>query len=380
MAALVEKKDLSDDREALLEIRDVLDRSGALNWSISTPVDRWVGVTISQARVTELRLEGRQLSGTIPADLSRLSQLRKLRLEKNRLAGVIPLELGNLVTLYDISLNNNLLEGTIPESFSKLFDLRRLFLGKNRLRGEIPSSFGNLARLEKLSLLDNQLSGTIPSSLGRLSNLTLLSLGGNQLQGCIPEQLGSLSRLENLTLRKNLLTGIVPGSLSKLTNLRRLSLDNNRLIGDIPDELERLPQIRAFSAKNYNGLVSKSQKNLRSQVPGPSDPHQESTTRQKANRDEDATEFFVYILKLDGEEFYVGQTRELRERLNRHREGSVRTTFGKNPKLVWFTTVSSREKSLALESKLYHLNKNSPDDFQRIVRSFQDLVEQLDFS
>ena len=36
-----------------------------------------------------------------------------------------------------------------------------------------------------------------------------------------------------------------------------------------------------------------------------------------------ATQFFVYLLKLDGGTFYAGQTRELRERLSEHRDGRV---------------------------------------------------------
>lgn len=380
MAALIENKDLNEDRETLLEIRDVMDRDRSLNWSTEIPVYRWDGVTVSRTRVTELNLEEKQLTGTIPADLARLTHLQRLILKKNRLTGVIPPELGNLVMLSDLSLDRNLLEGRIPDSIGALLNLRRLFLGKNQLKGGIPAKLGNLSRLENLSLLDNQLTGTIPASLGRLSNLRLLSLGGNQLHGCIPEQLGNLGRLENLTLRNNLLTGVVPRSLGNLTNLRRLSLDNNRLNGDIPDELEKLPQLKAFSTKNYRGIVSKSSQNIRPQVSVPSDPPAETETKQKVNRDAVATEFFTYILKLEGGLFYVGQTRELRERLTEHRDGLVKTTSGKNPRLVWFTTVSSREQSLALESELYRLNKRNPRDIRKMVRSFQDLVEELDFS
>ncbi|MYC97526.1 MAG: hypothetical protein F4X14_21445 [Caldilineaceae bacterium SB0661_bin_32] len=379
MAALTENKDVDEDRETLLDIRDVMDRNRSLNWTTEIPVDRWDGVTVSRTRVTELKLEEKQLTGSVPADLARLTHLQRLILRKNRLTGAIPPELGNLVMLYDLSLDSNLLEGRIPDSIGDLLNLRRLFLGRNQLKGSIPAKLGNLSRLEKLSLIDNHLTGTIPPSLGKLSNLRLLSVGRNQLQGRIPEELGDLKNLEDLSLRNNLLTGVLPSSLGKLTSLRRLSLGINRFCGDIPSEIRELPELKSLSTKNYGGKIRNSSQNSRTREIEPSDLPAEPETQQKANRDAIATEFFTYILKLEGGLFYVGQTRELRERLMEHRDGLVKTTSGKNPRLVWFTTVSSREQSLALESKLYRLNKRNPRDIRRMVRSFQDLVEELDF-
>ena len=52
--------------------------------------------------------------------------------------------------------------------------------------------------------------------------------------------------------------------------------------------------------------------------------------------DEEGDVFFIYILKLDGGNFYAGHTRELRERMGEHRDGKTRSTAGKNPRLVWF--------------------------------------------
>lgn len=380
MTAQRENTDLNQDRETLLGIRDVLDRNQSLDWSMRIPVDRWVGVTVSRARVTELRLERKQLSGTVPADLARLSHLKRLILRGNGLQGVIAPELGNLNLLCDLSLDGNSLEGTIPDSLGTLFNLRRLFLGNNLLRGEIPSSLGNLSKLEKMSLIGNQLTGTIPPSLGRLSNIRLLSLGRNQLHGCIPQELGNLERLEVLSLRKNLLTGAIPNSLGHLANLRGLSIGDNRFSGDIPDEVRNLPYLKTLSIKDYRSKVSKSSRKSRVQVNVPGSTPQEPPTRPRASREETATKFFTYILKLEGGVYYVGQTRELRERLMEHRDGLVKTTSGKNPKLVWFTTVSSRKQSLALESELSRVYKSNPREIRRIVRSFQDLVEQLDYS
>ena len=96
-------------------------------------------------------------------------------------------------------------------------------------------------------------------------------------------------------------------------------------------------------------------------------------------RDEDASEFYVYILKLDGGKFYAGQTRDIRERLMEHRDGTTKSTAGQDPKLVWFTIVSTRDEAEELEVELKKMVDRNPREVRRWVRKFRDLVEELDF-
>ena len=97
-------------------------------------------------------------------------------------------------------------------------------------------------------------------------------------------------------------------------------------------------------------------------------------------KDAEAKDFYVYVLKLDDGSFYAGQTREIRERLMEHRDGTTKSTAGRNPKLVWFSTVSTREQATGLEVQLKKLCDQNPREIRRWVRRFQDLVEELDFS
>ena len=97
-------------------------------------------------------------------------------------------------------------------------------------------------------------------------------------------------------------------------------------------------------------------------------------------KDAEADEFYVYVLKLGDGGFYAGQTSEIRERLKEHRDGTTRPTRGRNPKLVWFSTVPTREQATGLEVQLKKLCDRNPRQIRRWVRSFQDLVEELDFS
>jgi len=85
-------------------------------------------------------------------------------------------------------------------------------------------------------------------------------------------------------------------------------------------------------------------------------------------------------LKLNDGAFYAGQTREIRERLMEHRDGTTKTTAGKEPKLVWFSTVSTRKQATELEVEVKKVCDRNPREIRRWVRKFQDLVGELDFS
>ena len=90
-------------------------------------------------------------------------------------------------------------------------------------------------------------------------------------------------------------------------------------------------------------------------------------------------QFFVYVLKLDDGQFYVGQTNSLRERLSEHKDGKTRTTRGKNPKLQWFVAVPSRASALMMETELDALKLDNERALRRMIIQFSDLVEELQF-
>ena len=127
------------DCEALLESRDTLAGSAALNWSEDVPIRRWDGVHVagSPGRVTKVKLQKRGLSGQIPAAIGRLEMLEELWLYTNDLTGAIPAELGNLGNLRWLFVADNDLGGQIPEALNNL-KLDRLWLHKNDFTGCVP--------------------------------------------------------------------------------------------------------------------------------------------------------------------------------------------------------------------------------------------------
>ena len=240
---------LVSDCEALLSARDTLAGTASLNWSATTPIDQWEGVTVSgiPPRVTRLYLHQRQLTGRIAFELSSLSKLEILFLSANELEGKIPGELGRLVNLRSLSLYSNRLTGTIPTELARLPDLRELELQNNQLSGKIPADIGKLTGLTLLSLNHNQLNGPIPPELGRLSKLERLRLYENRLSGAIPPELGSLSDLAVLDLGSNQLSGPIPTDLANLSKLTHIELHNNQLEGKIPPELSNLSKLMELS-------------------------------------------------------------------------------------------------------------------------------------
>lgn len=181
------------DCSILLKVRDSLAGNASLNWKARISVHEWEGVSLGESthppRVTELSLDGQGLTGVIPTELGRLTELKRLDLMGNELGGEIPPELGNLTELEHLFLSDNKLSGPIPPELGRLVKLEGLLLDHNELTGSIPNEFGNLSRLEALFLEKNNLAGSIPLELGNLTGLQHLYLADNQLCGCVPNPL-----------------------------------------------------------------------------------------------------------------------------------------------------------------------------------------------
>ena len=240
------------DIQALLAARDKLAGDSTLNWSEAVPVVSWDGITIggSPMRVTRLSLRQRRLSGTIPPELGKLTELSSLDLNGNRLTGEIPADLGRLSKLAALHLHDNRLQGRIPPELGQLTNLGQLSLHGNRLDGPIPSELGNLSNLETLLLYSNRLSSEIPAALGELSELRTLNLRNNRLSGPIPTELAQLLELEGLFLHDNQLSGTIPRELGKLSSLNSLWLSSNQLSGEIPIELGDLTGLTQLNLRS----------------------------------------------------------------------------------------------------------------------------------
>ncbi|CAN4084245.1 unnamed protein product [Withania somnifera] len=287
------------------------------NWSSSTSVCNWIGVTCGSRhqRVTVLNISDMGFSGTIPPQLGNLSFLVALDLSYNDFHGEIPPEFSHLWRLRFIDLSYNNFIGEIPIGITtlpslKLFsvgyikllngsnvlsnfnistleilDLRKagltsdfpsdlcrrlprlqiLALDRNMLSGEIPRNMSECSKLQILSLFRNNFVGTIPRELGNLQLLQYLDLSNNNLEGVIPEEVGNLQDLKNLSLFLNNFNGPIPVVIFNISTLRTISLTNNNISGNLPSTIGYwLPNLIGIllGGNNINGVIPVSVSNL----------------------------------------------------------------------------------------------------------------------
>ncbi|KAK8503627.1 hypothetical protein V6N12_024799 [Hibiscus sabdariffa] len=157
--------DITTDQSALLVLKsrvthDPLDIS-TTNWSVSTSVCNWIGVTCGSRhhRVIALNLSSMDLTGTLPSQLGNLSFLISLNIRHNSFHGSIPTEFVNLHRLKYLNFGNNSFSGEIPTLFGYFPELQILLLYSNNFTGVVPSALGNLSKLERLSLFNNSIKG-----------------------------------------------------------------------------------------------------------------------------------------------------------------------------------------------------------------------------
>nr|XP_009772557.1 PREDICTED: probable LRR receptor-like serine/threonine-protein kinase At3g47570 [Nicotiana sylvestris] len=237
------------------------------NWSVSSPVCSWIGITCSSRhhRVTALDISSMQLRGTIPPHLGNLSFLVSLDISNNSFRGDLPQELSLLLRLKLIDVTENNFSGPIPSVLSLLPNLRFLYLSSNKFSGEIPSSFSNLTNLQQLRVQRNSLQGKIPPEIGDLRYLTMLDLQGNRLTGFIPPSIFNMTSLRQLALIRNRLTGKLPVDIcNNLPNLEVLFLSSNILDGLIPPNLEKCSKLKnlTLSGNQFTGTIPRELGNL----------------------------------------------------------------------------------------------------------------------
>ncbi|XP_038721954.1 probable LRR receptor-like serine/threonine-protein kinase At3g47570 [Tripterygium wilfordii] len=281
---------ITTDQYALLDFKahitsDIL----AQNWSTSTPICQWVGVSCSarHGRVTALNLSNMTLQGTIsphlgnlsflislnlsinnfdgslPNELGKLPQLKWIDVSHNSFSGIIPHSMFNMSKLEIMNLSYNLIEGSIPIEEGQLPSLKVLYAHNNRLSGSLPDDMCKcFPKVEKLALSNNTFVGTIPRSIGNLTKLKKLYLSVNNLRGDIPQELGNLVELEILSMANMGLGGSIPFFIFNMSSLKMIYLYGNRFVGSLPvDICHHLPLLKELHL-GENKLIGRIPKSI----------------------------------------------------------------------------------------------------------------------
>ncbi|RHN41156.1 putative non-specific serine/threonine protein kinase [Medicago truncatula] len=113
-------KNITTDQYALLAFKSLITSDPydvlANNWSTSSSVCNWIGVTCDErhGRVHSLILRNMSQGGTVSPNLGNLSFLVILDLKNNRFGGQFPKELCSLRRLKVLHISYNEFEGGIP--------------------------------------------------------------------------------------------------------------------------------------------------------------------------------------------------------------------------------------------------------------------------
>lgn len=200
-----------------------------------------------------LNMMGNALGGTLPEDITLLTNLVELTLGLNAIAGHIPAaDLQKLSLLKTLSLAANLFTGTIPTEIGLLSSLTAFHVANNGLGGALPSEIGLFTDALEISVFHNFFNETIPTEIGRLTALKQFSAWGNTLAGSIPSEVGDMISLAEFSLHTNMLDGTLPTELGKLDRMEIFELQRNNFTGIIPRELGNMTLVSYFNVgDNY---------------------------------------------------------------------------------------------------------------------------------
>jgi hypothetical protein len=151
----------------------------------------------SLSGLTTLDLSNNTLTGPVPWLLVSWASAGRLQVDVrgNKLL-TLPNDIkeeGGSVDVTSVNVSGWGLGGTIPSQLSSLSELTTLDLSYNALTSTIPSQLSSLSGLTTLDLSYNTLQGPIPSSLARLTALQVLRLNNNAIvKGTIPTGVPSM--------------------------------------------------------------------------------------------------------------------------------------------------------------------------------------------
>ncbi|WMV40928.1 hypothetical protein MTR67_034313 [Solanum verrucosum] len=146
-----------------------------------------------------------------------------------------------------IDLSSNRLTGEIPVELGKMSNIPALNLSHNHLIGRIPNTFSNLQEIESLDLSYNRLNGSIPFGLLELNSLAVFSVAYNNLSGAVPDFKAQFATFDKSSYEGNPFLCSYPldnkcGMSPKLSNTSKINGD---------EESSELEDIQCF----YIGFV-----------------------------------------------------------------------------------------------------------------------------
>ncbi len=241
------------------------------------------GIFDNLRELTELKLFDNQLSALPSGVFDQLTKLTELSLSNNQLSALPDGVFAQLTNLTVLTLNNNQVSALPSGVFDQLTKLTRLYLNSNQVSALPENIFDQLTDLTLLNLFDNPLTSLQKSDFDHLTNLEVLILPGSSTSNPLPEfsgdtpvcdrtpqvrdaivaavpgvnncgdvteaHLAAITDTE-LELSGSSITELKPGDFDNLTNLRGLGLVDNQLSSLPEDIFEYLINLEALAIGN----------------------------------------------------------------------------------------------------------------------------------
>ncbi|CAF1998790.1 unnamed protein product [Brassica napus] len=126
-----------DDSTIMQSLKSYLNLTSDVHWSDPDPC-KWDRVICGESnRITRILLREKDITGTLPQDLGKLSELVEVDLQGNGFSGTIP-DLSGLQYLRLFNVEHNELTGVVPPSFTGLKTLIVANLNYNFFQGPTP--------------------------------------------------------------------------------------------------------------------------------------------------------------------------------------------------------------------------------------------------
>ncbi|VTT18513.1 Fe3+-siderophore transport protein [Streptococcus dysgalactiae subsp. equisimilis] len=183
--------------------------------------------------ITELHLDGNQIT-EIPKELfSQMKQLRFLNLRSNHLTYLDKDTFKSNAQLRELYLSSNFIHSLEGGLFQSLHHLEQLDLSKNRIGRLCDNPFEGLSRLTSLGFAENSLEEIPEKALEPLTLLNFIDLSQNNL-ALLPKTIEKLRALSTIVASRNHITRIDNISFKNLPKLSVLDLSTNE-ISNLPN-------------------------------------------------------------------------------------------------------------------------------------------------
>ncbi|CAB9517379.1 Leucine rich repeat N-terminal domain [Seminavis robusta] len=206
-------------------------------WSTDAPVCSWEGIECGDGSpeddtgVTAIKLEKKNLAGSLPTALWSLPSIRSILLSGNEDLSITFDGLSNAAsTLQVLQVSNTKMDSL--EGIEQATSLKDLFVDENGLTGAFPHEIFDLHNsLEKFRLSANYFYGSLPTEITKMTKLMEFHAADNEFYATIPSELALLTKLQSVALNENLFYGDLPTELSNMPQLQIFSVRRERKAG-----------------------------------------------------------------------------------------------------------------------------------------------------